>query len=210
MTRWKTTKLNKKENYTMITDLIKKLWKKSDNPYPKSFAKRLTRRIMIRMLIFMGVPMAILFACGYVMTNTFAVLAFWQLTKGQNEVVRRLTSEVMVAANNTAPFIEENLDNPDKLYDIMERVVRMNERVRSCGVSFVADYYPAKGHWFCPYAVRRDSVTIERLTIGSKDHDYLQANWFVEAVQRDSSFWSNPFFEGTDKKTPLVDRKSVV
>ena len=188
----------------MITDLIKKLWKKSDNPYPKSFAKRLTRRIMIRMLIFMGVPMAILFACGYVMTNTFAVLAFWQLTKGQNEAVRRLTSEVMVAANNTAPFIEENLDNPDKLYDIMERVVRMNERVRSCGVSFVADYYPAKGHWFCPYAVRRDSVTIERLTIGSKDHDYLQANWFVEAVQRDSSFWSNPFFEGTDKKTPLV------
>ena len=28
----------------------------------------------------------------------------------------------------------------------MERMVRTNERVRSCGVSFVSDYYPAKGH----------------------------------------------------------------
>ena len=131
----------------MIKDLFNKLWGKSDNPYPKSFAKRLTRRIMLRMLLFMGVPMLILFAGGYLMTNTFAVLIFWQLTKGQYEEVRRVTSEIMVAANNTAPFIEENLENPDKLYDIMERMVRTNERVRSCGVSFVSDYYPAKGHW---------------------------------------------------------------
>ena len=48
----------------MIKDLFNKLWKKSDNPYPKSFAKRLTRRIMLRMLLFMGVPMLILFAGG--------------------------------------------------------------------------------------------------------------------------------------------------
>lgn len=188
----------------MIKDLFNKLWGKSDNPYPKSFAKRLTRRIMLRMLLFMGVPMLILFAGGYLMTNTFAVLIFWQLTKGQYEEVRRVTSEIMVAANNTAPFIEENLDHPDKLYDIMERIVRTNERVRSCGVSFVSDYYPTKGHWFCPYAVRRDSVTIEQLTIGSKQHNYLHADWFVEALQKDTSYWSSPFFEGTDKTTPLV------
>ncbi|MBO7591451.1 MAG: SpoIIE family protein phosphatase [Prevotella sp.] len=188
----------------MIKDLLSRLWKKSDNPYPKSFGKSLTRRIMLRMLIFMGITMSILFAGGYLMTNGFTVIVLLQLTKGQNEGVRRITSEVMVAAQNTAPFIEENLDNPDKLYDIMERMVRTNERIRSCGVSFVDNYYPAKGHWFCPYAVRRDSMTIERLTIGNKQHDYLQADWFVEALQKDTSYWSSPFFEGTDKTTPLV------
>ena len=188
----------------MIKDLLSRLWKKSDNPYPKSFGKSLTRRIMLRMLIFMGITMSILFAGGYMMTNGFTVIVLLQLTKGQNEGVRRITSEVMVAAQNTAPFIEENLDNPDKLYDIMERMVRTNERIRSCGVSFVDNYYPAKGHWFCPYAVRRDSMTIERLTIGNKQHDYLQADWFVEALQKDTSYWSSPFFEGTDKTTPLV------
>ena len=188
----------------MLKNLFSKFWKKSDNPYPISFGERLTRRIMLRMLIFMGVPMFILLIVGFVIFSTFANLIIVGLAKGQYEEVRRVTSEVMVASNNTAPFIEEDLDNPDKLYDIMERMVRSNERIRSCGISFIDSYYPQKGHWFCPYAVRRDNDTIERLTIGSKDHDYLHANWFVEAIQKDTAYWSKPFFEGTDKITPLV------
>ena len=102
----------------MIKDLFNKLWKKSDNPYPISFGERLTRRIMLRMLIFMGVPMFILLIVGFVIFSTFANLIIVGLAKGQYEEVRRVTSEVMVASNNTAPFIEEDLDNPDKLYDI--------------------------------------------------------------------------------------------
>ena len=187
----------------MLNNLLNIFRKKSANPYPKSFGKRLTRRIMLRMLIFMGITMTILFAGGYVMTNGFTVIVLLQLTRGQNEGVRRVASEIMVAAQNTAPFIEENLDNPDKLYNIMEHMVRTNEHIRSCGVSFVDNYYPQKGHWFCPYAVRRDS-TIERLTIGSKTHDYLQADWFAEALQRDTTYWSKPFLEGIDHETPLV------
>ena len=188
----------------MIKDLLSRLWKKSDNPYPKSFGSRLTRRIILRMLIFMAMPMLILYLGGYFLTYGFGVVLFSQLTNRQYVEARRVSSEVMVAANNTIHYIEDNLDNPEKLYDIMDHMVRTNELVRSCGISFVDNYYPQKGHWFCPYAVRRDSVTIERLTIGSKQHDYLQANWFVEALQRDSSYWSSPFFEGTDKTTPLV------
>ncbi len=188
----------------MIKDLLSRLWKKSDNPYPKSFGSRLTRRIILRMLIFMAMPMLILYLGGYFLTYGFGVVLFSQLTNRQYVEARRVSSEVMVAANNTIHYIEDNLDNPEKLYDIMDHMVRTNELVRSCGISFVDNYYPQKGHWFCPYAVRRDSVTIERLNIGSKQHDYLQANWFVEALQRDSSYWSSPFFEGTDKTTPLV------
>ena len=188
----------------MIKDLLSRLWKKSDNPYPKSFGSRLTHRIILRMLIFMAMPMLILYLGGYFLTYGFGVVLFSQLTNRQYVEARRVSSEVMVAANNTIHYIEDNLDNPEKLYDIMDHMVRTNELVRSCGISFVDNYYPQKGHWFCPYAVRRDSVTIERLNIGSKQHDYLQANWFVEALQRDSSYWSSPFFEGTDKTTPLV------
>ena len=126
------------------------------------------------------------------------------LLNGEHEEVRRIASDVYVASVNTAPFIEDNLDNPDKMYDIMEGMIRTNTRIRSCGISFVADYYPQKGHWFCPYAVRRDSVTIETMTVGNADHDYLHEDWFVEAVARDSSYWSTPFFGGTDGQTALV------
>ncbi len=188
----------------MLKNLFKRLWKKSDNPYPKSFSDRLTRRVILRMLIFMGIPMLILFAVGYLLFGVFFISLFEQFTNGKYEEVRRVTSEVMVAANNTVPFVEENLDNPDKLFNIMERMVRTNECVRSCGISFVDNYYPQKGHWFCPYAVRRDSNIVEMMSVGDKQHDYLHADWFVEAIQADSAYWSKPFFEGMDKETPLV------
>ena len=188
----------------MLKNLLSRLWKKSDNPYPKSFSDRLTRRVILRMLIFMGIPMLILFAVGYLLFGVFFISLFEQFTNGKYEEVRRVTSEVMVAANNTVPFVEENLDNPDKLFNIMERMVRTNECVRSCGISFVDNYYPQKGHWFCPYAVRRDSNIVEMMSVGDKQHDYLHADWFVEAIQADSAYWSKPFFEGMDKETPLV------
>ena len=189
----------------MIKDILKKLWKKkSSNPYPKSFGKRLTRRILLRMILFLGIPAFILFGTSFGATYLAANLLGRRMMKAKYEMVRRITSDVYVATINTAPYIEDNLDNPDKMYDIMEGMLRTNIRIRSCGLSFVADYYPQKGHWFCPYAVRRDSTTIECMTIGSKNHDYLQAEWFREAVAKDSSYWSKPFFEGIDKKTPLV------
>ena len=189
----------------MIKDLLKKLWKKkSSNPYPKSFGKRLTRRILLRMILFLGIPAFILFWISFGATQVAFELLGRRMLKGQYEEVRRMTSDVCIAAVNTAPFIEDNLDKPDKMYDIMEGMLRTNIHIRSCGLSFVADYYPQKGHWFCPYAVRRDSTTIECMTIGSKDHDYLQEEWFQKAVSKDSSCWSKPFFENIDKETPLV------
>lgn len=187
----------------MIKDLLRRLFKKSANPYPKSFAKRLTRRITLRMLIIMGIPSFILFWFSFNTVRVGFALFGNKMLKGQYEEVRRITSDIYVASVNTAPFIEDNLDNPDKLYDIMEGMISKNNRIRSCGISFVADYYPQKGRWFCPYAVRRDS-TIERLTIGSKDHDYLKAEWFQEAVAKDSAYWAKPFFEDNNEETPLM------
>ena len=188
----------------MFKNLLNIFRKKSTNPYPISFGKRLTRRIMLRMVIFMGIPTCILFWISFSATHGAFELFARMLLNGKHEEVRRIASDVYVASVNTAPFIEDNLDNPDKLYDIMEGMIRTNTRIRSCGISFVADYYPQKGHWFCPYAVRRDSVTIETMTVGNADHDYLHEDWFVEAVARDSSYWSTPFFGGTDGQTALV------
>ena len=188
----------------MIKDLLTRLFKKSPNPYPKSFGKRLTRRITLRMLIFMGVPSLILFLISYSAMYFIFVTIGDRMIKGQYEEIRRITSDVYVAAVNNAPVIEDNLDNPDKMLSLMERMVHTNNRIRSCGVSFVADYYPQKGHWFCPYAVRRDSDVIERKILGGKDNNYLNAKWFKDAVVRDSSCWSAPFFEHNDEQTPLV------
>ena len=120
------------------------------------------------------------------------------------EEIRRTLSDVNTGTTNHVPEIEESLGNPDRMHVLMERLIRQNPHIRSCGISFVADYYPQKGHWYCPYAVRRDSAHIETMTIGGSDYDYLKAEWFTEAMEKNETYWSKPFIDSTDSITPLV------
>ncbi len=172
-------------------------------PYPHSFAKRLTWRIMLTLLVVMGITSAMIFGSAMVTIYAESNVYCTRLLKNKNKEVRQILSDIYVASTNTIPTIEENLDKPDKMYDIMERIVRLNPAIRSCGISFKENYYPKKGRLFCPYAVRRDSTTIERRNIGD-DHDYLNEEWFLEGLTVEKGYWSKPFFDGTDQKTALV------
>jgi len=170
----------------------------------RPFYRRLTRRIGIAQLIVMALFSYFLYD-GAVDIVTWEECGLYRNFLNSTEKdIRRILSDVYVGTMNHVPEIEENLDHPDKLYDIMERVVGLNPHIRSCGVSFIADYYPQKGHWFCPYAVEGEDGKIERCTIGDSQHDYLHAEWFLEALEADSSYWSKPFFESNDTIVPLV------
>ena len=182
-----------------------KFWKKKDKkPYPRSFAKRLTWRIMIMMFVVMGIISYIIFQTVLASITAGAKFAVPQILGNNTENIAGKLSEVSVAAINTAPEIEARIDQPDAMYDIMERMVELNPHIRSCGISFVDSYYPQKGRWFCPYAIRRDSATIERQTLGDKFKDYLSAEWFTETITRNESHWSKPFFAGDSTKIPLT------
>ena len=170
----------------------------------RPFYRRLTRRIGIAQLIVMALFSYFLYD-GAVDIVTWEECGLYRnFLNGTEKDIKRILSDVYVGTMNHVPEIEENLDHPDNMYDIMERVVELNPHIRSCGVSFVADYYPQKGHWFCPYAVKGEDGTVERRTIGDAQHDYLHAEWFVEALKADSSYWSKPFFESNDTIIPLV------
>lgn len=170
----------------------------------RPFYRRLTRRIGIAQLIVMALFSYFLYD-GAVDIVTWEECGLYRnFLNGTEKDIQRILSDVYVGAKNHVPEIEENLDHPDNMYDIMERVVELNPHIRSCGVSFIADFYPQKGHWFCPYAVKGEDGTVERRTIGDAQHDYLHAEWFVEALKADSSYWSKPFFESNDTIIPLV------
>ena len=178
--------------------------KKQKTAYPHSFAKRLTWRIMLRMLIFMGIPTALVFWLCYVLVYTGAVGICNRLVSGQQEKIRRITSDLYVASVNTAPVIEENLDRPEKIQEIIERMLRKNPYMRSCGISFVENYYSKKGRWFCPFAVRVNSDTIETHVVGDAKHDYLNAAWFKEALSRNEGYWGKAFIDSVNQQRPLV------
>ncbi len=164
-------------------------WKKNQNPYPRSFAKRLTWRIMLTLFIVMGFTSVIIVFIGLILTFTAGGFLMKFHLDNQANGVEKVLTEVCVATDNAVPYIEDNLQRPDRMQGIMKRIVEKNPHIRSCGISFVDNYYPQKGHWFCPYAQRRDSNQIEVMKIGSQQENYLKAEWFQEALKAKEGYW---------------------
>lgn len=178
--------------------------KKEKGPYPRSFAKRLTWRIMIRLFLVMGIISLIIFGIAWMTVYTQAYMLSNRMLAAKRMNVERVLSEVYVASVNTVPDIENTLNRPDRIAQVMKRIVELNPEVQSCGISFRENYYPEKGARFCPYAMRSaDDSTIVLTNIGN-GNDYLQAEWFTQAMKAKGGFWAKPFFGGPNKNTPLT------
>lgn len=170
----------------------------------RSFSRRLTRRLVLTLLIIMGIASFLVFIlCGSFIFGD-EEMRHEAMLQVSAENVSRVLSDVYVGTINHVPEIEENLDRPDHLMKVTKRIIEQNPRIRSCGISFVENYYPQKGRCYMPYAVRRDSNTIEVLNQGAKQQDYLQQDWFLQGLETEKGFWSEPFFEGNDTIFPLV------
>ena len=116
-----------------------------------------------------------------------------------------IASDLYMASNNAAAFIEDDLTNPDRMHDIINRMVKLNPYMRSCGLYFIENYYPQKGRLFAPYATRRDSTTIiEFQNACDQGNDYVKDEWFKNAIASEKGYWSKPFFDNDSARTPLV------
>ena len=169
----------------------------------RSFAKRLTWGIALTQLVVMALASYFIYKLADSLVKEEEQDLYKSYLAVGHSRIRAITQEVSLATINHRAQIEDNLGQPDKMAAIMEQIVTDNPHVRSCGISFVDNYYPKKGHWFCPLVVKGDSGQIERRFVGDAAHDYLKADWFTQALQADSSYWSKPFLDSTDS-IPLV------
>ena len=171
----------------------------------KSFAGRLTGRLLIWVIIVTLCLSIVILQSEKQATTLFYSEIFHNKMLITNEYIRRVISDVYVAATNNIFYIEHNLNDPDCHKETMERIVKSGTRVRSCGISFIEDYYPQKGHHFCPFAWRNaiDPKVIYSQNMGDADIDYLKADWFLDIIKSDSAKWSEPFYDSYDKKITL-------
>ena len=170
----------------------------------RSFGKRLIRRMGLAQLIVMGLASYLIYVLANHLVKDEETKLYKSYLKTANQGVSRMLSDVQMSTINRVDEIQDHLGEPDYLTDIMRHIVETNPRIRSCGLSFVDNYFPKKGHWFCPYAVRPDSGAVETRIIGSAQQDYLKDEWFQEALAADSAYWSKPFFDAADSITPLT------
>ncbi len=125
--------------------------------------------------------------------------------RAHREIQRRL-SDVKTATNNNVHEIERDIDNPDKLPDHLERIVRMNPSIVSCGLLFVPDYYPEKGRFYVPFASRDTADVVSTMRIDSIYHKYIEDDWYVERMKSDSADWVDPYFEDPLLTTHIAPR----
>ena len=169
----------------------------------KSFAGRLTSRLLIWVIIVTLCLSFVILRSERQATTQFYSEIFHNKMLITHEYIRRVISDVYVAATNNIYFIEHNLDDPDCHKETMVRIVKSGTRVRSCGISFIEDYYPQKGHHFCPFAWRNaaDQDIVYSQDMGDADLNYLTADWFLDIVKSDSAKWSEPFYDYDEKTT---------
>ena len=174
------------------------------NKYKHSFARKLTRWVMLVLFIMMGALAFFVYGITKSIVVEVSAKTFHGSMQSLGKSIGDAMSDVSVAVDNTIYDIERHVNQPAEMQAIMERIVRLNPRVRSCGISYIENYFPQKGRSFCPYAWRTDSLDVEGRPIVGPEASYLEAEWFQTAIAADSAYWSEPFFDSRDGKTPLV------
>ena len=118
---------------------------------------------------------------------------------------------VEVAMRNHIKDVRENLNDPDALYRITQRMLEDNSTIVGSAIAFRPNYYPEKGVWFAPYSYRK-ADTISTKQLGSADYDYHQMDWYQTADSLKSDYWSEPYFDKgggeaqmTTYSYPLID-----
>ena len=141
----------------------------------RSFATRLSQWVMLVLFVMMSaLAIFIYYITGSVLLESEAS-TIKNSMKSAERNISDMMSDVMVATDNNVFDIERNLSKPDEMQAIVERIVKQN---------------------------KHSEIQVQRL--GDVVNDYLNSKWFKEALAKDSAYWSDPFVDGHDGKTPLV------
>jgi sigma-B regulation protein RsbU (phosphoserine phosphatase) len=118
--------------------------------------------------------------------------------------IRNKLAKVEITVDNMSWVVADGLDEPEWMYAITRRLVENNPSILGSTVSFIPNYYPQKGHWFEPYAVRRSDGTIETMQLGSAEHDYTQMEFFTTPIAKNAGSWCEPYYDKDGAKAMLT------
>ena len=172
----------------------------------KSISKRLTLRIMMVVLAMMAVIAGVVYFTVSEYMDDEAEMRFQIVVMRAHREIQRRLSDVYVATNNNVHEIERDIDDPDKLYAHLERIVKENPWIVSCGLLFVPDYYPEKGKYFVPFATRDTADVVSVMRIDTVYHDYFEDDWYVARMESDSADWVDPYYEDPQLTTYIAPR----
>lgn len=160
-----------------------------------TLAKRLTYRIMAVVLVMIAVITSIVYFTVREYMLQEAQERYEGILQRDHEEFRRRLSDVMVAANNHLHTFELYVDTPDSIIPQQKRVLQVNSSVLTCGLVYAPGYFPGRARCLEIYA-SHDSAGV--VHTGVKEDEYnvvMEKEWFKKGLSRDSSDWSEVYFE---------------
>ena len=118
--------------------------------------------------------------------------------------IRNKLANVEVTIDNMSWVVSEGLEEPNWMFELSRRMLKNNPSFWGCGVAFVPHYYPERGKFFEPYAVRGGGDTITTLQVGRDGEDHTKKEYYRVPLERGTSHWSEPYVNHTDDKTLIT------
>ena len=160
----------------------------------KSFAGKLTRRVLLAMSIIMAIIAILVFITTAAGLFSASQEHFSDIHEKMNLSIANMMSKVEVAGANIIDEINWHLDDPTLVERKLMQELETNNQLMSCGIAFEENFFPDKGKWYEPYATfEGDSVIVRN--IGSESHDYFYAEWYQLGLSSPQGTWSNPYLD---------------
>ena len=108
--------------------------------------------------------------------------------------INGVLKSVEITVHNMSWLINENLDKPEKLYEITKHIVESNDFISGSAIAFEPYYYDKFGRFFSPYSFR-EGDDIKSIQLGGEQYDYHYMDWYQIPKLLNEPYWSEPYYD---------------
>lgn len=178
-----------------------------------SLATRLTLWVILTILvIFIILSILVTIITRKAMINVSTQNALSRMETA-NEKINSTFICVETAVENVVPEVENSLKTPDRIYQVLTKMLELNPSIVGSAVAFEPYYYPSKGEQFSPYAYKTTDSTIHCKQLGTSEYEYHQMDWYKIPKLQNKRYWSDPYYDKgggeqlmTTYSRPLYDK----
>ena len=158
-----------------------------------SFANRLTWKVLGTVLFIMAFTLAITFFAAFRAMKSETRGRYLGMMNLVSEKINLEIKRMEIGAKNVFDEVGHNLDSPETVMAALEKEIHLNNDVEGYFVAFEPNYFPQQGRWFEPYIHKTKSGGYYTDQVGSAEHNYLKADWYLRAKTEDQGFWTAPY-----------------
>ncbi len=160
----------------------------------KSFATRLSTIIVLLV--------AIIFAMIFTLLSIFTEKLVKQSAEEQSEKalaanimrIRQMLLQTENAVHETEWMVYSHINTPDSLHSVTQHLVRKNSTIVGSCAALVPENKVSHGKSFAPYSCIIGSEIIDK-QLGSEEYDYVNKDWYKNAISSGKTCWSEPYFD---------------